>query len=80
MIKRQLTLQFWIEIGLASISALLAIVTLAWPDWIEIVFQIDPDQDSGSLERVIVGLSFALALVFFVFARRAWRRAGVAAV
>ena len=77
MMKRQLTPSFWIEIGLASISAFLAIVTLLWPDWIEIVLRIDPDQGSGSLERVIVGLSFALALAFSALAHREWRRAAV---
>jgi len=80
MKKRQLTLQFWIEIGLASISAFLAIITLLWPDWIEIVFHIDPDQDSGSLERLIVGLAIVLTLTFLVLARREWRRAALSSV
>jgi hypothetical protein len=78
--KRQLTPPFWIEIGLAGISAFLAVITLLWPDWIEIVFKVDPDMGNGSLERVIVGLAFALAVAFSVLARRAWRRAAVSSV
>jgi hypothetical protein len=80
MVKRQLTLQFWIEIGLASFSAFLAIVTLVWPDWIEIVFHVDPDESSGSIERLIVGLSFVLAVAFFAVARREWRRAAASSL
>ena len=74
MKKRQLTLQF------CSISAFLAIITLLWPDWIEIVSHIDPDQDSGSLERLIVGLAIVLTLTFLVLARREWRRAALSSV
>ena len=80
MIKRHLTPPFWIELGLAGISAFLAIITLVWPDWIEIVFGIDPDQSSGSLERAIVGISFVLAVAFVALAHRAWRRAAVSSV
>jgi hypothetical protein len=80
MMKRHLTPPFWIEIGLAGISACLAIVTLIWPDWIEIIFRIDPDMGNGSLERAIVGISLVLAVAFFVLAHREWRRAAVASV
>ena len=80
MMKRSLTLPFWIEVGLASISAFLAIVTLVWADWIEIVFGIDPDMGNGSLERAIVGLSCVLAVAFFALAHREWRRATVSSV
>ncbi len=73
--KRHLTPSFWIELGLAGLSAFLAIITLLWPDWIELVFNVDPDLGDGSLERAIVGLSFALAVAFFLLARREWQRA-----
>ena len=80
MMKRHLTPPFWIELGLAGISAFLAIITLVWPDWIEIVFSIDPDQSSGSLERAIVGISFVLAVACVALAHREWRRAAVSSV
>ena len=78
--KRNLTRPFWIELGLAGSSAFLAIITLLWPDWIEIVFNIDPDMGNGSLERAIVGLSFVLAVACFALAHREWRRAAVSSV
>jgi hypothetical protein len=78
--KRNLTPPFWIELALAGISAFLAITTLLWPDWIELVFNVDPDMGNGSLERAIVGLSFVLTIVFVALARREWRRAAVSSV
>jgi len=78
--KRHLTPPFWIELGLAGTSAFLAIITLLWPYWIEIVFNIDLDMDNGSLELAIAGLSCVLAVAFSALARREWRRAAVSSV
>jgi hypothetical protein len=78
--KRNLTRPFWIELGLAGISAFLAIITVLWPDWIEIVFKVDPDMGNGALERALVGLSFVLAIAFFALAHREWRGASVSSV
>ena len=69
----QLTRRFRIMAGLACASAVLALVTLLWKDWIEIVFGVDPDHRSGSAEWVIVGLSSAATVVFSSFARIEWR-------
>jgi hypothetical protein len=52
--RRHLTPIFWIEAILAAANALLLVLTLVWEDWIEIVFGIDPDNHSGSLEWLIV--------------------------
>jgi hypothetical protein len=65
---------FWVKLALAAISAALLVVTLAWHDWIEIVFRVDPDHDSGWLEWLIVVLAFGLTLTFSISARREWRR------
>ena len=40
---------FWIEIGLAAITGLLALITPIFPDWIEFVSGWDPDQHDGSV-------------------------------
>ena len=66
--------RFWIEVGTSSVSAVLLVVTLAWPDWIELVFHVDPDHGSGLLEWVVVLVSVAVWLCASVLARREWRR------
>jgi hypothetical protein len=67
--------RFWIESISAGVTAVLALLTLVWRDWIEIIFRFDPDHHNGSVEWLIViagvGATIALALT----ARLEWRRA-----
>ena len=72
--RPQLTRTFWIEAALAAASALFLALTLLWQDWIEIVFGVDPDNSSGSLEWVIVGACLFVTVVFALLARQEWRR------
>ena len=62
-----------VDVVLASLSAFLLMLTLVLPDWIEVVFHVDPDGGSGELEWLIAG-AFALSTVGFgLAARREWR-------
>jgi hypothetical protein len=70
--------RFWLEVTLAVASGLFLLLTLLWKDWIEIVFGIDPDNHSGSLEWLIVALSAIATLVAGGLARWEWRRQRVA--
>jgi hypothetical protein len=72
--KKKLGIPFWSETILGSIAAFLAVLTLAWPDWIEGVFGVDPDHHSGSLEWAIAAGFFVAAIVCAALARREWRR------
>jgi hypothetical protein len=66
---------FYLELVLALAAAVIFVITLAWNDWIEIVFKVDPDAGSGSLEKAIfVGLAVA-AIACAWLARTEWRRA-----
>ena len=65
------------EAFLAAVSGVFLILTLLWKDWIEIVFGMDPDHHSGSVEWLIVAVSLAVTVIFFVLARLEWRRAPV---
>ena len=44
----------------ATISTALGALTIAWRDWIEVVFHVDPDGHNGSIETTIVLACFAL--------------------
>ena len=65
---------FWIEIGLAAITGLLALITPIFPDWIEFVSGWDPDQHDGSVEWMIVVGLFVVTVVMVALAAIEWRR------
>jgi hypothetical protein len=70
---------FWIEMSLALLTVGLALATLVWRGWIEIVFRVDPDQGSGFLEWTIVCAALACTLSCTFLAGHEWRRAKLAA-
>jgi hypothetical protein len=71
--------RFWAESVSAASVAVLALVTVIWPDWIEIVAGSAPDGGSGALERAVVGVLATTAILLAAVARAEWRRAAVAA-
>ena len=76
--RKALRWRFWFETGLAVVTGILFIITLVWHDWIEIVFNIDPDQGSGLLEWSIVGALLIVTIALFLLARYEWRKARLA--
>jgi hypothetical protein len=70
-----LRLRFWLETGAAAITSILFVITLVWRNWIELVFEIEPDAGNGSLEWLIVGGLFVVTLALFFLARAEWRMA-----
>jgi hypothetical protein len=78
--RYSLRLTFWIETALASVAALLAVVTVVWRDWIERVFGIDPDHHSGSIEWELIFALLLASLLFAALARREWHRTSLTAV
>jgi hypothetical protein len=70
----QMRKRLGIEVALAAISLAIFVATLAWPEWIEMVFGVDPDQGDGSIEWLIMAVTAGLALVSILFARSDWRR------
>ena len=63
------------EVAASVVSALLFVLTLVDPQWIERWFDESPDDGDGSLERWILGGSLLIAaLIAGVLARRERRR------
>ncbi|WP_030264758.1 hypothetical protein [Streptomyces sp. NRRL B-24484] len=71
---RNVRLRGRIEALLAAVSGIVLVVTLAWPDWIESVFGVDPDEHSGALEWLIVAVAVCATVGFSLLARAEWRR------
>ena len=62
------------ESVLSIACASLALLSTVWPDWIEALTGLDPDQGDGAVEWGLVA-GFALAaLVSGLMARQHWRR------
>ena len=72
--SRRMRSRFWLELGLASLTAILFLVTLVSREWIEAVFGSDPDRHSGSLEWGIVLGLLALTVLAAGTAYAEWRR------
>ncbi len=65
--------RFYLQIGFGIAAFLLFAITLIWNDWIEMVFNIDPDQNSGFVEWSIMGIALAVAVGLFMLAYYEWR-------
>jgi hypothetical protein len=76
--RKTLRWRFWLETSIAIVTGILFVVTLLLRDWIEIVFGVDPDNHSGTLEWLIVGTLLVVTITLFTLARYEWRRARVA--
>jgi hypothetical protein len=76
--KKALRWRFWLEIGVAVATSILFVLTLVQRDWIEVVFGIDPDNRSGTLEWLIIAALFVVTITLFTLARYEWRRARAA--
>jgi hypothetical protein len=70
----KLPFRFWLATGLAVLNAAFSALTLAWRDWIEILFGVDPDHHSGSLEWAVVTVSLTVAVALAAAAGVGWRR------
>jgi hypothetical protein len=72
--KHTVPARFLAETIGASLTGTLLLLTLIWPDWIELAFGVDPDQHSGSLELTLVLVCAVATSLFGTLANREWRR------
>lgn len=59
-----------LKFALAGLFVIVAVLTAATPDWIEVVFHVDPDAGNGSLEWALVAGFGALAAIAAMMGRR----------
>jgi hypothetical protein len=71
---RSVRARFWLELGLGLLGLGLAVLTTIWPDWIERMFGVDPDEYSGSLEAVIAVGIMLISLILIAMSTLEWRR------
>jgi hypothetical protein len=63
-----------LEAGLAIVALGLGVLTLFTRDWIEVVFGVDPDRGSGSMEWLIVAVLLTASVLLGSVAGWEWRR------
>jgi len=61
--------------GAAALSTVLSVLTVAWPNWIERAFGVDPDAGDGSLEWLLTAVLLTVAVTLTTLAVRSVRRA-----
>ena len=66
--------RFRIERALSILFGAAALLTIAWPDWIEGVFSVDPDEHSGGVEWLLVAVLGLGAVLLGIAARREQRQ------
>lgn len=76
--RNALRRRFWLETVMAIVTGIVFVITLIRNDWIEIVFGVDPDSNSGSLEKFIVVALLVVTITLFALASYEWRKARTA--
>lgn len=76
--RNALRWHFWLETSMALVTGILFVITLVQRDWIEIVFGVDPDSQSGALEWLVVGALLVATIALFLLASYEWRKARTA--
>lgn len=74
MTKSRLRTRTRIEAALTDVGVALFVLTLAFPEWIEVLTGLEPDAGSGSLELALAGAFLLLAILSGLLARRDRRR------
>lgn len=70
-------MRIWVECVLAAVCAILAISSMIWGNWIELLFDVEPDGGDGSFEWGIVVMFALAAVIFAVLARLEFHRSTV---
>lgn len=66
--------RFRLEVLAAAAASVLALLTVIWAEWIELLTGLDPDRGSGELEWLITGAFALIAITCSLLAQRDHRR------
>ena len=69
----RLKIRVRLEMAVALATGMLGLLTVFWPDWIEMLTGRDPDQHNGSVEWLLVAGLLVVAVATSLLARRDWR-------
>jgi hypothetical protein len=72
--QNNMSVRFVLEVFGAAAAFVLAIVTLFWRDWIEVVFRFNADAGDGAVEWAVVFAFAVLSIGLALAARRQWCR------
>lgn len=67
--------RFWLEALLATTTAVLTVLTVLVPTWIEAAFDIDPDTGNGSVELAILAVLATATVTLVAGTHTEWRLA-----
>jgi hypothetical protein len=70
---RHLSAQARVEAAVAAATAVLCVLTIAWPDWVEGITGLDPDHGNGWFEWALVVVLALISLGCALRTRRALR-------
>jgi hypothetical protein len=72
--RGQLSILTKIEVALTVVVGVLAVVTIFWRDWIEVLTGWDPDHHNGTAEiYIVIGLAL-VAVALGLVTRLSWKR------
>lgn len=76
--KSILRARFYFAAGLATLYGSTAVLTLLWPDWLELLTGLQLDYHQGSFERIVVSGLFLAGIFGYVAAWAEWRQSKLA--
>jgi len=76
---KTLSNRFWItSISATTVTALL-VLTIVDPRWIELLFGVDPDHGSGTLEWAVLAALAVVTVALWAWSGAQWRQAALTA-
>lgn len=66
--------RYQFELLTAALAATLTLLTVAVPNWAEVLFGIEPDQGNGQFEVAVTIAGVVVTVLFVALARIEWRR------